>query len=216
MKQYLIVVAIIAFGVPAFGESHVTNTFSLTIAPGMYKQDPAMFPDMNTPGAGLVVVGNEAFDNLKKGGEIIPSEPLCWTVITTSEEVGSFENSPVFLASYDKGFKSGFGNTKVENYQSSFVNKYNRNCVQASLLMYEGDLPINVTVISVPTVSGLVIISSNSTEKTAGDSFYNLVQSSMAITADEPKSNASGSGIAKIAGGLISVIIGISLFARKR
>ena len=77
MKQYLIVVATFAlFNVPALGETHTTNAYSLDIKPGLYRQDPNLFPDMNKPGAGLAVVGNEAFDTFKKGEEVQPGQPL--------------------------------------------------------------------------------------------------------------------------------------------
>ena len=83
------------------------------------------------------------------------------------------------------------------------------------MVMYDGDLPIHSTILSIPTVNGLVIVCSYSTDKAAGDSFYNTVQSSVGITAQAPKSNITTSGIAKIAGGLVSILIAIS-FARKR
>ncbi|MFH1378077.1 MAG: hypothetical protein ABIH86_04930 [Planctomycetota bacterium] len=188
MKQCLIAVIVIAFSVSAFGETHVTKAFSLSITGDIYLQDPAMFGALNKPSAGMVVIGNRAYDTLNKGGENESGEPLCWTVVKIIEDVVKFENTPECLKFLDEGARKGFGNTKINNYQSSIINRFNRDCFNTKYVMYDGDLPINFTILSIPTVNGVVTITSISTEKAAGTAFNNLVLSSLTISAPEPKS----------------------------
>ena len=188
MKRVVVAFAVLAFSVSAYGETHVTKAFSLSITGELYRQDPAIIPLINKPGANPVVVGNKAFDNLKKSGEINPGEPLCWASVKLTEEVMKIENSPKFLSSHDKGFRDELGSARVENYQSSFINQYGRDCVKVVSVIYYEDIPINFIAFSIPTVNGVVIVCSYSTDKAAGDAFFNLIHSSLKINAAAPKS----------------------------